>query len=152
MGKLLRTVAVLGWLAVAACGSSNPDGESGEDIDTSMFTTARSGSFVAQDEPATSGSVHIQIDDDGRRYLVLGDDFRTAFHTGSVAFFLAATTDNLADQRDGDPDSVSPRIGRTTIVGAQAFAIPQEVNDTEFAAVVVYCEPVEVNFGAALLQ
>ncbi|HSI06895.1 MAG TPA: DM13 domain-containing protein [Myxococcota bacterium] len=152
MGKLLGVVAVVGCLSAAACGSANPDGESGENLDTSMFTTTRSGSFAAQDEPATSGAVHVQVDDDGRRYLVLADDFRTAFHTGSVAFFLAATTDNLADQRELEPGSVSPRLGRTTIVGAQAFAIPAEVDDTLFAAVVVYCEPAEVNFGAALLQ
>lgn len=107
---------------------------------------------MAQDEPATSGTVRMATSPEGERYLVLEDDFRTAFHTGSVALFLAASTRNLDEQRDEDVNSVSPRIGRTSVIGGQSFAIPDGLDDSAFTAVVVYCEPVGVNFGAAVLQ
>ena len=150
MYKTLGAIALLGLLS--ACGSDLPADERGEQLDTSTFTTLRSGSLVAQDEPATRGTVHIRSDDEGQRYLVLADDFQTAFHTGSVAFFLAKTTANLASQRAAEPDSVSERIGRTTEVGGQVFAIPETLDDAAFETVVVYCEPVGVNFGAAVLR
>ena len=142
---------VLLAMGLSACGSEL-ETTSEEGPPPGPLTTLRTGRFVAQDEPSTRGMVSIAVDPMGQSFLALGDDFTTAFHTGSVALYLAATDDNLADQRDERAGSVSPRIATTTRTGAQTYALPQGVDASAFGTVVVYCEPAQVNFGAATLE
>lgn len=114
-------------------------------------TTLREGRLVHQDGPLTSGTVRI-VEGGGRQRLELLEDFDSDFATGTVEIYLARSDENLDAQIAEDPTSVSPHLGLVNQDGRQSFDIPANVDITSFSYVIVWCDAVAINFGAARLD
>ena len=105
---------------------------------------AASASFVNA-EKSTSGNVQI-VEENGQRYLELDSTFAT--ESGPDVFVLLHS--------DAVPDSYSPEnyvnLGRIqSFTGAQRYAIPADVDLSDFRSAVIWCEDFNVTFGYAVL-
>lgn len=109
-----------------------------------QLNKANSASFVGADHP-TSGSAQI-ITVDGQRYLEFDEAFST--DNGPDLFVLLHS--------DAVPDSYASEdyvnLGRLQrIAGTQRYAIPANVNISDFQSAVIWCRAFNVTFGYATL-
>lgn len=93
----------------------------------------------------TAGSLNI-VEEDGKRYLELGEDFRTGRGPDVFVLLHKQATPVSYDEDDyvnlGMIESFS---------GAQRYEIPEDVDVDDFASAVIWCREFNVTFGYAKL-
>lgn len=113
-------------------------------VPASQPAFAAEGSFV-RDAKNTEGSVKV-VEEDGKRYLELGEDFKTGRGPDVFVLLHREATPKSYDKDDfvnlGMIDSFS---------GAQRYEIPEDVTVNDFQSVVIWCRQFNVTFGHAKL-
>lgn len=104
------------------------------------------GSFVDRDH-ATSGTVTVFALDDGTRVLRF-DDLVTDNGPDLKVYLSAAGPDAPAGEFDDVFVDLGPLTGN---LGNQNYQIPAEVDVTQYASVVIWCDRFDVPFGASPL-
>ncbi|WP_310395524.1 hypothetical protein [Hymenobacter sp.] len=116
---------------------------------STVFTTLRMGTVVAQGGVMSGGTIAIVKAADGSEHVQFNADFYTDFHTGSLGIYLAKSNALVRNQRAADPASVV-RVGTITQSGAQL--LPITGTSAGFSHVILHCDPAQYNFGAAPMQ
>ncbi|MEM9848814.1 MAG: DM13 domain-containing protein [Bacteroidota bacterium] len=132
--------------------SCDEDADTVEIIDSSLPTgdlqVNQSGTFTAQNDTPTAGTVQIGVDDDNRSFLSLSDDFTTAVATGTVTVYLSTSEAFITDPGNGNPDL--RLIGAVQENGAHFFEVEGGV-DSKFTHVILWCASANIPFGFASL-
>lgn len=163
--RLLLTV--VSSAAIAACGASSPNsvaapegtGEtaatpaapapSPSPVSEVAATAIAAGEFqeVAANHP-TTGTVQVVNQDGGATALQLGDSFKTV--EGPAVYVVLVPQAPVPEKLDGiDYVELGPL---QRVDGAQTYAIPAEVDVSNYGAVAIWCRQFDVTFGAAALQ
>ncbi len=106
---------------------------------------AAEGDFVTDDK-TTEGSVKV-VEEDGKRYLELSNDFRTG--RGPDVFVLL--------HKEATPESYAEEgfinLGMMDrFRGSQRYEIPEDANIEDYQSVVIWCRQFDVTFGYAELM
>jgi Electron transfer DM13 len=102
------------------------------------------GSFVASEHP-TKGLAEVVMQN-GKKYLRLDKNFKS--ENGPDLFVLLHRQDTPKDYQKTDYVS----LGRLKkLAGKQLYAIPANVDVTEFKSVVIWCRQFKATFGFATL-
>ncbi|MCL1466220.1 DM13 domain-containing protein [Argonema galeatum] len=108
--------------------------------------SVQSGTFMNGEHP-TQGIARIIVEN-GKRYLVLGNTFKT--NNGPDLYVILHRSDAPPISGIRRQDYVS--IGRLQKVsGMQRYAIPANVNLTNFRSVAIWCRRFNATFGYAAL-
>ena len=122
-------------------------------VDSSMptgtFTAARSGTFTAQNDTPTAGSVSVGTDTDGDSFLMFGSDFTTMLATGTVTVYLSTSSEFMADPANGNPDL--KLIGAVSQNGESYIKLNAAV-ESKFTHVILWCGSANIPFGYAMMQ
>lgn len=103
--------------------------------------TSATGTFEGRSNHVTSGSVSI-IEEDGRRFVELGDDFSL---DGGPDPRVAFGMDNTYD-----PDS---KLGALlSLTGKQRYAVPPTLDISKYNEVHIWCDVASVPLGVAKIQ
>lgn len=107
--------------------------------------TATSGQFVSVEHP-TQGQISV-IEEDGARYLAIGEDFQSDRGPALQVILHKANTVDLKVQ-EGDYISLGVL---QSFNGAQRYLIPEDVDLSQYQSVAVWCEEFNATFGYAPL-
>ncbi|MEM6678005.1 MAG: DM13 domain-containing protein [Pseudomonadota bacterium] len=99
------------------------------------------GQLYGQSDHVTVGTVSI-VEEDGARYVVLGDDFSLD----------GAPAPTLGFSVDGEFVEASEFAKLGSITGAQRYEIPAALDISDFDAFVVWCSQFSVPLGSADLN
>lgn len=100
-----------------------------------------SGTFEGRSNHVTAGSVTI-IEEDGRRFVELGDDFSLD----------GGPDPRVAFSMDGKYDTDSKLGALLSLTGKQRYAIPPTFDISKYNEVVIWCEVAGVPLGLAKLK
>lgn len=110
-----------------------------------QLAQAQGATFVGSDGHDTQGGAHI-VEENGQRYLEFDEAFSS--DSGPDLFVLL--------HREAAPTSYDPanyvNLGRIqSLNGTQRYAIPADVDISEFQSAVIWCQQFNVTFGYATL-
>ncbi|MBM0744833.1 DM13 domain-containing protein (plasmid) [Phormidium sp. CLA17] len=124
-----------------------------QSTNTAKPTTVRSGSFAPGEHP-TQGVARI-ITQAGKAFLELDEAFKTSDMGPDLVVILHRSSDVLGSTKppayplkEGDYALLAPL---QKFSGAQRYAIPTNVNLTEYESAVIWCRKFNATFGAAKL-
>ncbi len=147
MNSLLKGQTVVSILGLAALVTLTPViGIGSQWIAPATAAEVGSTSTLVSDAKTTAGSVQI-VEENGKRYLELGDNFTTG--RGPDVFVLL--------HRQSTPSSYDSsefvNLGRIQrFNGSQRYEIPADVNLSEYQSVVIWCRAFNVTFGHGQLS
>ncbi|MFM2392243.1 MAG: hypothetical protein RLZZ546_220 [Bacteroidota bacterium] len=122
-------------------------------VDSSLpigaFTSARSGSIVAQSDTGSKGTATLGQDTKGTYFLKLGSDFQTVLATGTVSLYLSTSAMFKADPGKGNPDL--KLVGIIAKNGETYFKL-SSAPDSKFTHMILWCGTAGVPFGNANLK
>ena len=148
MKKLLLAIVVI-VVGLTSCSkdavtvtvdSSKPDG---------TFTSAKSGTFVAQNGTPSAGTAQLGTDSKSIQFLKFGSDFKTEFGTGTVTVYLSTSMTFVADPGKGNP--ALKLVGPVSKAGEAYFKLDPAA-DAKFTYVILWCGTANIPFGNAKLQ
>jgi hypothetical protein len=148
MKKLIYLFAIVAF-GITSCSddtetitidSSKPNG---------TFTTAKSGTFVAQSDTPTAGMAQLGTDSDGVQFLRFSESFTTQFATGTVSVYLSTSAVFVASPGTGNPDL--KLVGPTLKAGETFFKLDPAA-PSKFTHVILWCGTASVPFGYAALN
>lgn len=96
----------------------------------------------------TSGDWAI-IQEDGRYYVTLGDNF-SARNAPDLKIFLSTESANDRNNRNG-LDGATFIAKLDSVSGAQRYALPEGVDPADFASLIIYCEQFSKLWAATTL-
>jgi hypothetical protein len=141
---------------VTACGDDQGDNiPGGNNPPSGQGTTIRTGALTnVLGTPSATGSMRIEVNPSGKRFLILEEDFQQEIGPGDTEIRVAASAENLQVQIDADPNTVSPVIGIVPNGGSGSFTfeVPASVDLDALSFVVVWCPTAAVNFGTGQLR
>ncbi len=117
-------------------------------------SVVKSGTFIAGEHP-TTGTVQI-LNQNGQQSLVLGTDFKTSELGPDLVVILHRNADVLGSTL---PPSYPLVEGSYVVLaplrqfqGTQRYAIPANVNLSDYASVAIWCRKFNATFGTAPLR
>jgi hypothetical protein len=105
------------------------------------------GNFV-KGEHTTTGTVRI-INENGKSYLELNDSFKTSEGPDLFVILYRNNTVPVSGIQEADYVSVA-RLKKVS--GSQRYAIPSNVDISQFASVAIWCRQFNATFGYATLM
>ena len=109
---------------------------------------AATGTFVAAEKP-TTGTAQIVVEN-GKRYLVFDSSFKTSTQGPDLHVVLDPTNHPPAQYQD---QTHFVNLGKLQkYAGAQRYAIPANVDLTNFKSVGIWCQMANATFGYAPLH
>ena len=110
-----------------------------------LIAEASAGQFVSVEHP-TSGQVSV-IEEDGARYLEIGQDFQSDRGPALEVILHKADTVGLK-VKEGDYISLG---GLKSFNGAQRYIIPEAIELEQYQSVAIWCQEFNATFGYAPL-
>ena len=109
-----------------------------------------SGEFVAAEAP-TTGTAKI-IDEDGQKYLEIDSAFSTNDQAPDLQILLDTVEEPPASYENADSTRYLNLGGIQSVTGEQRYPIPDFVDPSQFASVVVWCRMANATMGYASLN
>ncbi len=164
MRKLIPFILCVS-VGAAACGdddgSTSSDAGTGSapsttdtsDASSALSPTAEAQLMDVEGTPSATGLVQIGTNAAGETVVELGSDFMQATGPGDTELRLAQTDENVQEQLDADPMSVSPALGIIPNGGSGSFSftVPSSIDVNDFDNVIIWCPTAGVNFGVGTL-
>lgn len=144
----LMLLAILGT-GFMACEKDTTTVTVDSSMPTGMLTVSKSGDFVAQNGTPTVGTAALGTDDDGEIFLRFNNGFATELGTGTVSVYLSTSENFVADPANGNPDLRV--VGAVSHNGDNFFKLDDMV-DSKFSYVILWCGSANIPFGYAALQ
>lgn len=134
------------FAGAAACGAA-PDVSEQEVVLDENAARVLTGDFISLVHE-TTGTLRLEIDDDGHARVIFLDDFAT---DNGPALVVGLTATPASEMNNGNawPEGtvdLGPLVGAT---GAQFYDVPHGTDVDVFESVVVWCAEFSVAFGAA---
>ena len=111
---------------------------------------ALSGEFTAAEAP-TTGTARI-VEENGQTYLEIDSAFRTGDTAPDLQVLLDTVEQPPAAYEDADYTRYLNLGGLQSITGEQRYPIPDFVDPSQFASVVVWCRMFNATYGYAPLS
>lgn len=109
-----------------------------------------SGEFVAAEAP-TTGTAKI-VDENGQKYLEIDSAFSTNDQAPDLQILLDTVEQPPANYQDADATRYLNLGGIQSVMGEQRYPIPDFVEPSQFASVVVWCRMANATMGYATLK
>ncbi len=109
-----------------------------------------SGEFVAAEAP-TTGTAKI-VDEDGQKYLEIDSAFSTNDQAPDLQILLDTVEQPPGSYQDADATRYLNLGGIQSVTGEQRYPIPDFVDPSQFASVVVWCRMANATMGYATLK
>lgn len=110
----------------------------------------KSGEFVAAEAP-TTGTAKI-VDENGQKYLEIDSAFSTNDQAPDLQILLDTVAQPPATYQDVDETRYLNLGGIQSFTGEQRYPIPNFVDPSQFASVVVWCRMANATMGYAPLE
>ena len=134
-------------VVLAACKKDDPINDS--PMPNGEFTVERSGTFTAENNQPTAGTVEYGKDEDDVYFVKLGSDFTTDQATGTLGLYFSTSAVFTSDPGNGNPDLMA--LGTITQNGEQYIKLDEAVA-SNFTHIILWCNTASVSFGNAQLQ
>lgn len=113
-------------------------------------TALMSGEFVAAEAP-TTGTAKI-VDEDGQKYLEIDSAFSTNDQAPDLQILLDTVEQPPSTYDSADSTRYLNLGGIQSVTGEQRYPIPDFVDPSQFASVVVWCRMANATMGYAPLE
>ena len=113
-------------------------------------TALMSGEFVAAEAP-TTGKAKI-VDKNGQKYLEIDSAFSTNDQAPDLQILLDTVAEAPAKYEGAESTRYLNLGGIQSVTGAQQYPIPDVVDPSQFASVVVWCRTANATMGYASLK
>lgn len=132
--------------------NASPDRHSNSQSEVVIAQTAAlmSGEFTAAEAP-TTGTANI-VESNGQTYLEIDSAFRTGDTAPDLQVLLDTVEQPPAAYEDGDYTRYLNLGSLQSITGEQRYPIPDFVDTSQFASVVVWCRMANATYGYAPLS
>ena len=157
--KALLRLGTASLISLGAITYFSPAGFSSESIETkiekskiliSQQIALISGEFVAAEAP-TTGTAKI-VEDNGQMYLEIDSAFSTNDQAPDLQILLDTVEQPPATYGDAESTRYLNLGGIQSVTGEQRYPIPDFVEPSQFASVVVWCRMANATMGYAPLQ
>lgn len=115
----------------------------------SQATELVSGEFVAAEAP-TTGTAKI-VEEDGQQYLEIDSAFTTTDQAPDLQVLLDTVEQPPATYEDAESTRYLNLGGIQSVTGEQRYPIPNFIDPSQFASVVVWCRMANATMGYAPL-
>lgn len=120
------------------------------EVSIAQAIALKSGEFVAAEAP-TTGTAKI-VDEGGQKYLEIDSAFSTNDQAPDLQILLDTVAQPPATYQDTDDTRYLNLGGIQSFTGAQRYPIPDFVDSSQFASVVVWCRMANATMGYAALE
>ena len=156
--KLLLKLGIASLVSTGAIASLAPASFSSESIQENLQrsrliltqTALLSGEFVAAEAP-TTGTAKI-VDEDGQKYLEIDSAFSTNDQAPDLQILLDTVEEPPATYEAADSTRYLNLGGIKSVTGEQRYPIPDFIDPSQFASVVVWCRMANATMGYAPLD
>ena len=139
-------------LAISTNINASPDRHfsSPSEVVVAQVAALMSGEFTAAESP-TTGTANI-VEENGQTYLEIDSAFRTGNTAPDLQVLLDTVEQPPAAYEDADYTRYLNLGGLQSITGEQRYPIPDFVDTSQFASVVVWCREFNATYGYAPLS
>ena len=120
------------------------------EVSIAQTIALKSGEFVAAEAP-TTGTAKI-VDEGGQKYLEIDSAFTTNDQAPDLQILLDTVAQPPATYQDTDDTRYLNLGGIQSFTGEQRYPIPDFVDPSQFASVVVWCRMANATMGYAPLE
>jgi hypothetical protein len=150
MKKLMfLSISILFLFAFTACNDDDTEVIVDSSLPQGTFTSAKSGTFAAQNDTPTAGMAQLGTDSEGVNFLRFTPTFTTALATGTVTVYFSKSATLMFNPGNGNPNIRI--VGTVTQNGERFFKLNTAV-PADFTHVILWCASAGIPFGNAPLN